>query len=182
MRPITNADHEHGLQTMRRSKESDIGDMIEGAIAGAVATWAMGRVTNALYARENKAAREREDRVRDGTTAYEVAAEKAAGFAGKSLTRQQRQRYGTAIHWTLGVAAGALFGVLRSRSPSVARGAGTLFGAAFWLAVDEAATPALGLTPGPRAFPWQTHARGLAGHLVFGTVANATLATLQRTT
>jgi hypothetical protein len=48
--------------------------------------------------------------------------------------------------------------------------------------MDETATPALGLTPGPRAFPWQAHARGLAGHLVFGSVANATLATLRRTT
>lgn len=168
--------------SMSHSSNSLIADLAEGAVAGAVATWAMGRVTNALYARENKSAREREDRVRHGTTAYEVAAEKAAGLAGKTLTKQQRQRYGTAIHWTLGVAAGALFGALRPRSPGVARGAGTLFGAAFWLAMDETATPALGLTPGPRAFPWQTHARGLAGHLVFGSVANATLATLQRST
>jgi hypothetical protein len=45
--------------------------------------------------------------------------------------------------------------------------------------MDETLTPALGLTPGPDAFPWQTHARGLAGHLVFGTVANGVLATLQ---
>jgi hypothetical protein len=30
--------------------------------------------------------------------------------------------------------------------------------------------PVLGLTPGPTAFPCQTHARGLSGHLVFGLV------------
>jgi hypothetical protein len=167
---------------MSHSSQSLAVNLAEGAIAGAVATWAMGRVTSALYARENKAARQREDRARHGTTAYEVAAEKVAALAGATLTQRQRQQYGTAIHWTLGVAAGALFGVLRSRSPSVARGAGTLFGAAFWLVMDETATPALGLTPGPRAFPWQAHARGLAGHLVFGSVANATLATLRRTT
>jgi hypothetical protein len=40
-----------------------------------------------------------------------------------------------------------------------------------WLVADEGAVPALGLTPGPRAFPWQTHARGLAAQLVFGLVA-----------
>jgi uncharacterized membrane protein YagU involved in acid resistance len=164
---------------MARSKRPLIADLIDGAIAGAVATWVMGQVTNALYARENQAARQREDRVRHGTTAYEVAAEKAATLAGTTLSKQERQRFGSAIHWSLGVGAGALFGALRSRTPSVARGAGTLFGAAFWLAMDEAATPALGLTAGPLSFPWQTHARGLVGHLVFGSVANATLATLQ---
>jgi uncharacterized protein DUF1440 len=165
---------------MPHSRQSLLANIAEGAIAGAVGTWAMGRVTSALYARENKAARQREDRARHGTTAYETAAQKTAALAGRTLTAQQRERYGTAIHWTLGVTAGALFGALRPRSPGVARGAGTLFGAAVWLVMDEAATPALGLTPGPRAFPWQTHARGLAGHLVFGSVANATLATLQR--
>jgi hypothetical protein len=167
---------------MSDARQPLITNLLEGAIAGAVGTWAMSRVTSALYARENKGARQREDRARHSTTAYEVAAEKVAALAGATLTERQRQQYGTAIHWTLGVTAGALFGALRPRSPGVARGAGTLFGAAVWLMMDEAATPALGLTPGPRAFPWQTHARGLAGHLVFGSVANATLATLQRTT
>jgi hypothetical protein len=166
--------------TMSHSRQSVIANLAEGAIAGAVGTWAMDRVTSALYARENKAARQREDRARHGTTAYETAAERTAALAGHTLTERQRRRYGTAIHWTLGLAAGALFGALRPRSPGAARGAGTLFGAAVWLVMDEAATPVFGLTPGPRAFPWQTHARGLVGHLVFGSVANATLATLQR--
>ena len=31
--------------------------------------------------------------------------------------------------------------------------------------VDEGLNPALGLTPGPDRFPWQAHARGLAGHM-----------------
>ena len=33
----------------------------------------------------------------------------------------------------------------------------------------------LGLTPGPRAFPWQAHARGLAGHLVLGLATEGVL-------
>ena len=40
--------------------------------------------------------------------------------------------------------------------------------------------PALGLTPGPTAFPWQAHARGLVGHLTFGTVTDGTLRLLDR--
>jgi hypothetical protein len=62
-------------------------------------------------------------------------------------------------------------------SAAIARG--VAFGTAFWLMMDEGAVYALGLTPGPTAFPWQTHARGLAGHLTFGAVADATLGALQ---
>ena len=39
--------------------------------------------------------------------------------------------------------------------------------------MDEGAVYALGLTPGPTAFPWQTHARGFAGHLVLGVILDA---------
>lgn len=149
-------------------------DMVVGGIAGAVATWAMGRTTALLYARESKAAREREDAARGGKTAYGVAAEKTAAVVGRELTEEERARAGSAIHWGLGVSTGALYGALRPHLPDTAA-RGALFGTAFWLLMDEAATPALGLTPGPGAFPWQTHARGLAGHLVYGVVAETVL-------
>jgi len=41
--------------------------------------------------------------------------------------------------------------------------------------MDEIGNVALGLTPGPRAFPWQAHARGLAGHLVLGLAAEGVM-------
>lgn len=47
--------------------------------------------------------------------------------------------------------------------------------------MDETVTPALGLTPAPKAFPLETHARGLAGHLVFGVSVDAALALINRT-
>lgn len=161
------------------SKQPLLVDVIDGAIAGAIATWAMSKVTTVLYENEDRAAREREDSARNGETAYSVAADKAAALAGAELSDDQRQHYGSAIHWGLGIGAGALYGALRSRSEPASLGGGLLFGAAFWLLMDEAVTPALGLTKGPTAFPWQTHARGLAGHLVFGTVADATLSAIQ---
>ncbi|MFN2563745.1 MAG: DUF1440 domain-containing protein [Gemmatimonadaceae bacterium] len=162
-------------------RQSVIADVIDGAIAGAVATWAMGKVTTYLYEREDKAAREREDRARHGKTAYGVAAEKAARALGTELTDEERdKKYGPAIHWALGVGAGALYGVLRPRVESAALARGLAFGTSFWLLMDETVTPAIGLTPGPAAFPWQTHARGLAGHLTYGAVADATLGALQR--
>ncbi|HEY1227424.1 MAG TPA: DUF1440 domain-containing protein [Ramlibacter sp.] len=154
-------------------------DAIDGAIAGAIATWLMGKATTALYEREDKTARQREDQARSGKTAYGVAAEKAASLAGTDLSDNQRKQYGQAIHWALGIGAGALYGALRPRSEVASAAGGLLFGATFWLLMDETVTPALGLTPGPAAFPWQTHARGLAGHLVFGTIANTTLSAIQ---
>ncbi|MEO6056797.1 MAG: DUF1440 domain-containing protein [Gemmatimonadales bacterium] len=164
---------------MRNHERHGLGeDLLKGAIAGAVATWVMGKVTSSLYAREDRWARRREDDAREGKSAYGAAAEKAARAVGASLSAAQRERIGSAMHWSIGIGAGAIYAVLRRRVGSVGRAAGFGFGTAFWAVVDEGLVPALGLTPGARAFPWQTHARGLAGHLTFGTVTDGTLRVL----
>jgi len=162
-------------------RQSLTADLIDGAIAGVVATWVMGKVTTALYEREDRQAREHEDDARGGKTAYGVAAEKTAKLMGGELSEDERKQYGQAIHWALGIGAGAVYGALRPRHERASLAGGLLFGAAFWLLMDETLTPALGLTAGPTAFPWQTHARGLTGHLVFGAVANTALHALQPT-
>lgn len=153
-------------------------DVVKGAIAGAVATWVMGKVTSYMYERETPQIRGAEDRVRGGKTAYGVAAEKAADSLGKSLDDRQRQQYGSAIHWALGIGAGSVYAVLRRRVDTFGKSAGTAFGTMFWVVMDEGLVSALGLTPPPGAFPWQTHARGLAGHLTFGVVTDGTLRVL----
>lgn len=160
------------------AERSAIVDVIDGAIAGAVATWLMGQVTTALYERENKAAREREDAARGGKTAYGVAVERAAAVVGTDLSDDERKKLGNNLHWALGIGAGAVYGALRPRISAASLGGGLVFGAAFWLLIDEGANTALRLTPGPAAFPWQAHMRGLAGHLAFGAAANATLAAI----
>jgi hypothetical protein len=155
-----------------------VAEVVGGAIAGAVATWAMGKVTTLLYEREAASVRRAEDTARGGKTAYGVAAQKVARAVGTRLSVKERKRYGTRIHWALGASAGAAYRLIRDRLPGgLTRG--LLFGTAFWLLADEGAVYVLGLTPGPQHFPWQTHARGLAGHLVYGAVADATLAGLE---
>ncbi|MQA91269.1 MAG: DUF1440 domain-containing protein [Gemmatimonas sp.] len=153
-------------------------DLARSALAGAAATWAMGPVTTYLYEHESKQARNAEDEARAGKTAYDTAAEKAAGILGQEVSEEQRRRAGSAIHWALGTGAGAAYGVLRNRLPGAEACAGLLFGTAFWLVIDEVGNYALRLTPAPTAFPWQTHARGLVGHLVFGVTAHAVLKAL----
>jgi uncharacterized membrane protein YagU involved in acid resistance len=98
-----------------------------------------------------------------------------------NLDKQQRSRVGTALHWATGIGAGAAYAAARRRWPAIARGAGVPFGLAFFLAVDEGLNTALGFTPPPGRFPWQAHARGAAGHLVFGAVTHAVVRTLTRT-
>jgi hypothetical protein len=165
---------------MRRRDRSTVSrDLIKGAIAGAVATWVMGKVTTYFYDREDQAARRAEDEARGGKTAYEAAGERAARLFGKSLDEKQRQRFGSAVHWTLGIGTGAVYAVLRRRFDRVGRLGGTGFGTAFWALVDEGLVSLLSLTPSPLRFPWQAHARGLAGHLTFGTVTEATLRVLE---
>ena len=157
-------------------------DVVRGAVAGLAATWVMGLVTAYLYEHEDETARGREDAARGGRTAYDVAAGKLADVTGARLSDDERQKLGSLMHWLLGAGAGAAYGALRNRVPSADAGHGLAFGAAFWGVVDEGANPALGLTPGPRRFPWQTHARGLVGHLVFGVVAETVLGLSDRLT
>jgi len=144
-------------------------DLALGAIAGAAATWLMDRVTTVLYEREPEAAKKRENAARGDRTAYEIAAEKAAGLLGRELDQESRKALGSGIHWATGIGAGVVYALLRRRLPAFRRlGSGVAYGTGFWAVVDEAALAGLQLTPPPPAFPLVTHARGLAGHLVLG--------------
>lgn len=105
----------------------------------------------------------------------EVLAEELAGEAGVVLDEDQRRSGGTILQWTTGVGTGVIYGALREKLPESVMARGLGCGATIWLLVDEGLTPLLGLSPGPFAFPWQTHARGLVGHLVFGLVAEAVM-------
>ncbi len=162
-------------------RSSSIGaDMLKGAVAGAAATWLMNKATTWMYEREAEDARKKEEEARGGGTAYANAAGKAADALDVELTDSQRQTAGTALHWVLGTTAGAAYGVARNRWPSVARAGGLPFGVGFFLTMDEMVNPLLGFTPGPQAFPWQAHARGLGGHVVFGLATEGVLQALDR--
>lgn len=69
-------------------------DLALGALAGAAATWIMGKTTSYLYEKEDTQARKREDQARGDKTAYEVAAEKAAHFAYSQLSEDERKKLG----------------------------------------------------------------------------------------
>src|SRR5262245_29599260 len=159
----------------KNGKSNVLFDTAAGAVAGGAATWLMDQATTALQERQTPALRKRERLATHGKAAYTHTVAKVARATNTKLTRKQEKRLGLALHWTLGVGMGALYGWLRHRRPDAAAGFGLLFGAAFFLVMDEGANPLLGITPGPRQFPWQTHARGLIGHLLFGATAESVL-------
>jgi hypothetical protein len=149
--------------------------VLVGSAAGAVATWMMTKVTTLMYEHEDPDARKREDKVRGNVNAYEIAAARGAELLGKELTERQRGALGTAIHWVIGILAGAVYALIRLHLTNPNVGYGLLFGFVFWLVVDETMNPVLRLTPGPLAYPWQAHLRGLVGHLVFGAATELSL-------
>lgn len=159
---------------MPRSSRPLAADILLGAAAGAAATWAMDKVTTVLMEHQPEEVTEREEEVRGDKSAYEIAAERAVKLAGrKKLRKKQRRAIGTGIHWTIGIGSGAIYGVIRNRVRQAGIGSGVAFGIAMFGLLDEAALALLGLSPPPKEFPWQTHARGFAGHLVLGAVLDA---------
>lgn len=156
-------------------------DLVKGAVAGAVGTWAMNQVTNYMYEHESAEAFLQDKAGQTGSEyATTVAARKAAGVAGKELSHAEAQKAGLGIHWAIGIGFGMAHAALRDRMPGIGAGHGLVHGAILFLLVDETAKPLLGISGGPTDFPWQAHARGLAGHLVLGGVTDATLDLLDR--
>ncbi len=147
-------------------------DVALGALAGIAGTFVMDKVTTILQDRQPKEVTEREDEARGGKHTYERAAEKLT--RGKASEDQEKQ-IASGIHWGLGVFAGASYGLIRHRFPrlGLGLGSGLAYGMLFGLLLDEGASVALGLAPPPTKFPWQTHARGFAGHLVLGAVVES---------
>jgi hypothetical protein len=153
---------------------------LKGALAGAIAWSAMDSVLRFLYNQEDPDTRRQEDEARGGVPALENMAERMAEIAGITLSSVERQRGGTFLQWVVGIGAGMLYSALRDHLPGSGIRRGLLYGAAFSLLVDEGIIPLLKFAPGPFAFPWQTHARGFAAHLVYGAVAESSMAWLDR--
>ncbi|HEX5387345.1 MAG TPA: DUF1440 domain-containing protein [Gemmatimonadales bacterium] len=171
---------ERWQRRMRRMNEPVGASLVRGVVAGVAAGWVMGRVTTWLYERESASVRDAEDDARGGSTAYQTAARKGAEAFGAHFSTSEAKKVGTGIHWALAAGAGMAYAALRRRMAHPGLLSALEFGLAFWLVMDEVMVPALGLTPGPTAFPWQTHARGLAGHLAFAEAAEAALSVMPR--
>lgn len=156
-------------------------EVVKGAIAGAVSVWMMDRVTWYMYRNEDPEAYLQEKRAQKGGkyVAF-VAADKIASAVGTRMNDRQEFIAGKTIHYLLGAMPGALYGLLRHRVNGLDKGRGLLYGLGLFLVMDELIAPLTGLSSGPLAYPWQAHARGLAGHLTVGATTDAAVRVLDK--
>lgn len=90
---------------------------------------------------------------------------------GKTLYGEQKRRAGLAVHYTFGTLMGVLYGGLTEYFPPAASGGGSAYGTLLFLGADEAAVPALGLSPTPANTPIASHLQHWTAHIVYGTTA-----------
>lgn len=167
------------MRNNNQKTKDNFGDLLTdvafGLVAGAVGTFVMGKVTNYMYRHEDSEARQKYQEVTGGKYVPERTAETIEKTFGLEATKKQRQLLAKGSHWSVGLGAGATYALLRRRFDYADWGQGLAFGAAFWLFFDEGLTWLTGLAESPQEYPWQAHARGLVGHLVYGLVADTTL-------
>jgi putative membrane protein len=72
------------------------------------------------------------------------------------------------VHYALGTLLGTAYGAFAERAPVACAGYGAVYGSAVWLAADEFAVPAFGLSKPLRETPASSHVQALAAHLVYG--------------
>jgi hypothetical protein len=150
-----------------------------GLLAGLAGTEALDAVSTWLYEAESPWDRFRED-ARRYDHAYERAVDRIAARFGRRLSHREKKVWGWRFHKAFGFAGGLLYVALRRRYPVIARGNGLVFGAAFFLFIDELLLPVAGLTPGPRAFDLKVHGRGAVSHLAWGVAAETALRVVER--
>ena len=155
------------------------GEAALGAAAGAAAVWLMDRADWALWDRQPAEVRRRIEAVRPGgLDPAHVLVHRAAGLFGKTLQPAQPHPAGIALHYAIGMLPAAAYALARRRAPGLAAAGGLAFGLAVFLLEDELANPLMRTSAAPHRYPWQAHARGLVGHLIYGAALEAVLRAL----
>lgn len=160
----------------KKRMNSTASGLLKGAIAGVAGVWIMDQITEYLYRNEDPKAYRKEKKAQvEGKYGAHVAASRMADAQNVRLNDKQLYAAGKTVHYLMGVMPGAIYGAYRHRVKGIGTWKGLLYGFGLFVVMDEIVAPLLGLTSGPRAYPWQAHARGLAGHLALGAITDASL-------
>jgi hypothetical protein len=153
-------------------------DLAVGAVAGYAGSRAMDRATTWYWDRMDEQAKQRERAANpDGTPL--VVGRVGARLLGRGDEDGAAYRTAAQVHRGLGIAYGVAAALLARRgTPPL--GAGLLAGAGAFALVDEGVLSTV--LPPPTAYPPESHARGLLGHLVLGATAGAVLTVVERVT
>ncbi len=157
--------------------------ILAGTLSGLAASWLMLRFIQGPGYRLQEAlktsvdhqadAAEASQRSQTGQPTPETVTMQAAGtFAshaphGRHLTRTEKEKAATVVHYTFGAAMGLFYGMAAEYTalPTLAKGA--LFGTVLWTATDLFAVPAAGYAKWPDQEPPAAHLSHWLAHLVF---------------
>jgi hypothetical protein len=153
------------------TKTRDLGfRLATGLVAGAVATWAMKKVSSFVEQKEN--IDPEIEHARPGTKpTQEMIIDGVSGKLGVDLSPKQRDQADQALQWIMGAGGGAATAWVRKKTgagQSLVRG--VLLGVGTFILFEEIIKPAIGASRKPTELPWKVHARDLAGHATYGLV------------
>lgn len=152
--------------------------ILAGALGGLAASFAMNQfqsavsaVSEAIARKERERKGEPEPQSQQGSSGEDATTKAAEAISttlfDRPLGKDEKKWAGPVVHYAFGTLLGTVYGAL-ANCDAVRAGAGTAYGAAVWLAADEAAVPLLGLSGSPSETPVSGHVEALASHLVFG--------------
>jgi putative membrane protein len=90
---------------------------------------------------------------------------------GRALPDVQKPLAGQAIHYAVGIALGAAYGIAAEFRPSITKSYGLVFGLGTATLLDEVAVPATGLGSTPWSAGLANNLYSYTSHLVFGGVS-----------
>lgn len=152
-------------------------DLGIGAAIGYCASRIMDQATSWYLQRQSEASRRREEEVAPGGAPVLVGKE-LARLVGRDVSDEGAAKIGFVVHRSLGMTYGMAAAAL-ARKGVAPLAAGVATGAAAFVVVDEAFLSAF-FTPPPRAYPIESHLRGMVGHLAYGASAGAMLLAARR--
>jgi len=162
------------------------GNVWKGALAGAAAglagTIAMTQFQNLwskasekLNCNGNHGSSEQSEPEKEDATMK--AAGELAALAKHRLSRDEKKKAGSIIHYAFGTGMGAIYGALVEVGPRDLRRhdllSGLGFGSVLFAGADEVVVPALGLSGKPSESAASSHLHALASHIVYGLTAGA---------
>jgi putative membrane protein len=144
--------------------------MAAGALGGLAGSWIMNQFQSlwASTAKELANGQVEEDQGQDENATVKTARAISERVLHHNLTSEEVKWAGPVVHYALGTLLGTAYGAFAERAPVACAGYGAVYGSAVWLAADEFAVPAFGLSKPPQETPASSHVQALASHLVYG--------------
>jgi putative membrane protein len=168
---------------MNEGSEINVATVAKGALAGLigglVAAHAMDQFQS-LWSKILPTGQEQSEDEKDEPSTVKAAEMISEGVFDHKLADGEKDVAGPLVHYMMGGGSGAIYGAVSEVLPAARVGAGAPFGAAVWLAADELAVPALGLSRSPTETPLSTHGYALVSHFVYGLATEAVRGAVRR--